>query len=64
MLSLHRLWLQGTFQQRQLVKRLYSSRQKLFCFFNMSIVEAKNIINVHITRYFILVFCWGFYCLT
>lgn len=33
MLSLHRLWLQGTFQQRQLVKRLYSSRQKLFWFF-------------------------------
>lgn len=27
---------------------------------DVSIVEAKTIINSHIKRYFILVFCWGF----
>lgn len=63
MFSLQRVWLQAAFPLRQLVKS-YTLAGNSFYFFDISIVEAKNIINIHIKIYFILVSCWGFYCLT
>lgn len=45
MFSLHRVLLQAVFQLRQLVKN-YTLAGNSFYFFDISIVEAKNIINI------------------